>query len=633
MMASFAPNLRLMRPPSPTRARRAAVTPRAGPAHWAGLAAAAVSGAALAAAFPSLGWNWLAWIALVPLFMAVARARHAGWALGYGYAAGALFFGFSCPWIETTVRHFGNLSPPLAGIVFLCFVILMGAYLALFALLGYLLGRQLNHRLLPLPFLWVAVEWLRTYTPFSGFPWNLLGSSQAAHAGFMLAAPIAGVYGASLVIALANTLIADQLLRLDPQRARAQSAPAPGPRQSKPAWAAIAGGVGLALILAWATFPYHPPALPVRTLRAQLVQPNTPLDVDWTTARMTDFLGEQWRLSTPPGSRPVDLILWPEQPAPLDYARQTGFQEMTAEMVARTGAAFLFEEVTYPLTPQGGPDYNLPRNSALLIRPDGTTGPRYDKIRLVPFGEYVPLAAILRWAGVSKLVQGVSDFEPGEDTVLFHARGHAFATLICYESIFPALARRSVAMGAEWLVNQSDDGWYGASSAGPQGLQMAQMRAIENRRWLLRATNDGITAVIDPYGRITATLPRFTAGALEAGFNPRTQLTFYTRHGDWLAALCVAVLALLELYAVIRPRLRAQAAAPGNARGTRRLSYTTTLWPLRFPKRRAGCAATPKRCAVGFAAGGYGRASSEPSTSLKRRICPARQRWCRFPRG
>ncbi|HUX67622.1 MAG TPA: apolipoprotein N-acyltransferase [Terriglobales bacterium] len=535
--------------PAPAQAAATDAPAAARPAPLlAALLAAAASGMALAAVFPLLGWDWMAWFALAPLLIVVARADNWWRALAPGYVAGVVFFGFSCPWIATTIHNYGDLGRATSGLIFALFLLLMGSYLAIFAGLGYAIGRGLGHRLLPLPFLWVAVELLRTYTPMGGFPWNLLGSSQAAHAGFMLVAPVAGVYGASFLIALANTLLAGLLLRFYDER----NAPTPRP------WPTRRDGVlaaGLGLILAFATLPYHPPSLPVRTLRARLVQPNTPLEGSWSNARLQAFLDEQLRLSAPATGRAAALILWPEQPAPLDYALQTNFQAMTAELLSRTRATFVFGEVSYPLSALGAPEFDQPRNSVQVVHPDGTTGERYDKLHLVPFGEYVPLPGWLkRWAGVGKLVQEVGEFVPGKGPVLFTLNGRSFATLICYESIFPALARREVAMGAEWLVNQSDDGWYGASSAAAQGLQMAQVRAIENRRWLLRDTNDGITAVIDPYGRITAELPQHQAGELEASFSPLTELTFYTRHGDWLAYACCAMVALLALAALIHTR-------------------------------------------------------------------------------
>lgn len=506
-------------------------------AGWtAALTASAASGLALGVLFPRFGWDWLAWVALVPLFIVIARARGAWQAFWGGYLAGFLFFALSCPWIATTIHHYGDLSRPIAAVVFVLFLLLMGSYLGLFAVLGYWLGNSLGHRLVPLPFLWVAVEWFRTYTPMGGFPWNLLGYSQYQHAGFMLVVPWTGIYGASLLIALANTCVAALLLH----RAR---------RTASLALPAI----GLVLILGFATLPYHPPAALPRPLRARLVQPNTALGLNWTSSTLNTFLQTQERLSTPPGTPPVNLILWPEQPAPLNFELQPQFQRMSARLLDATHAAFLFEEVSYPLSALGVPNYHQPRNSAQLINADGTIGPRYDKMHLVPFGEYDPLPAwIASLGGVGKLVQDVSDFVPGSAPALLPLGPHRFAVMICYESIFPALARHNVAQGAEFLVNLSDDSWYGNSSAAPQGLMMAQVRAMENRRWLLRDTDNGITAVIDPYGRVTAYLPRFTSGVLDASFAPSSALTFYTRHGDWLAFACLLAAAALALYGLGR---------------------------------------------------------------------------------
>lgn len=508
---------------------------------WPGaLLAGAASGVLLGAAFPSLGWDWLAWIALVPLILAVARARSSWQALWAGYCAGAAFFAVSCPWIAATVHNYGGLSDGMAGLVFVLFLILMGGYFALFGWAGAWLGRRLDRRLLPLPFLWVAVEFLRTYTPMGGFPWNLLGYSQYQHAGFMLVAPLGGVYAASFLIVLANVCIAGLLLLWH------------GVNQRN---VLIAEAVGLGLILALATLPYHPPGNGPRTLRARLVQPNAQLRTDWTGAAFDRYLREQLRLSLDGSAAPVQLIIWPEQPAPLDYAAEPSLQRLTAELVAATHAAFLFGEVSYGTLANGARDWNQPRNSAQLILSSGVTDGRYDKMHLVPFGEYVPLPGwFKRLAGVSKLIQGVGDFVPGDTITLLSQDGHRFATMICYESIFPEIARRETLAGAEFLVNQSDDSWYGHSSAAAQGLMMAQVRAMENRRWLLRDTDNGFTAVVDPYGRITASLPRFQAQALEAGFSPQRSLTFYTRRGDWLPWACVVIIGLLALGAGLRSR-------------------------------------------------------------------------------
>jgi apolipoprotein N-acyltransferase len=177
-------------------------------------------------------------------------------------------------------------------------------------------------------------------------------------------------------------------------------------------------------------------------------------------------------------------------------------------------------------------------------------------MHLVPFGEYVPYKPLFAFAG--HLVEGLP-FLPGATRTLFHAGGRIYGVFICYESIFGDEIRRFVGDGAQVLVNVSDDGWYGDSSAPWEHLDMARMRAIENDRWLLRSTNTGVTAAIDPYGRITQSMPRHERGSLVARFDYETYETFYTRHGDWIAWICAAIVTLLILTGILRSRNRAVA--------------------------------------------------------------------------
>ena len=178
-------------------------------------------------------------------------------------------------------------------------------------------------------------------------------------------------------------------------------------------------------------------------------------------------------------------------------------------------------------------------NSAALIAPDGRWVARYDKIHLVPFGEYVPFQRLLGFA--HQLTREVGNFVPGARRNVFDLGPYKVGTFICYESIFPGEIRQFAANGAQVFVNISNDEWFGHTGAPYQHLNQARMRAVENRRWLLRDTNSGITAVIDPYGRITERAPRDTATALPAPFGAISATTFYTRHGDWFAWLCVII--------------------------------------------------------------------------------------------
>ena len=523
----------------------------------------ALSGVWLPLLFPRIEADWLAWFALVPLFVLTVRAASTRQAFFSGWLSGVLFFAGSCYWIFDTVRQYGGLSTPVAALVFVLFLLLMGVYLGIFAGLGHWLTRGLRHPFFILPFLWTAVELLRTYTPMGGFPWNLLGYSQVDHAGFMLTVTVAGIYGAGFLIASVNALWASLLMRWlaasNPERARLGKTLLPTPNGGR--GMAIVEVLASGLILAFASFPYHAPQTPPSTMQAILVQPNTSLDQQWTPASMQAFLGRMIKLSQPSatvagGSHP-DLVLWPEQPAPIYYRLDPAMQAAAAQVVAQTHATFVFGETSFPLGANGLPDQSRPRNSAQLIHADGAPGRRYDKIHLVPFGEYVPLPEwIKNLAGIGKLTSEVGDFIPGQHLVLFQDGNSRFATVICYESVFPNLVRDAVKDGAQWLVNISDDGWYGHSSAGWQGLAMARARAIENRRWLLRDTNDGITAVIDPYGRVVAKLPRYRAMALTAGFSPSNDLTFYTRVGDWPAWLCAILVVALLLARIARPLRR-----------------------------------------------------------------------------
>ena len=183
---------------------------------------------------------------------------------------------------------------------------------------------------------------------------------------------------------------------------------------------------------------------------------------------------------------------------------------------------------------------------------------RYDKIHLVPFGEYIPFRRLLFFARA--LTGNVGETDRGTERKVFRLNGHRYGVFLCYESVFADEVRQFAQLGAEVLVNLSDDGWYGDTSAPWQHLNMARMRAIENRRWLLRDTNNGVTAVIDPYGRVRQSIPRHQADALPAEYGFRDDVTFYTAHGDVFAYLC-AVLAMCGVGWSARMWLRAWAAA------------------------------------------------------------------------
>jgi len=298
------------------------------------------------------------------------------------------------------------------------------------------------------------------------------------------------------------------------------------------------------------------PAIPADR-RALLVQENVPvLDPgDWTRQYFEQTLSDLSRISeNPPAGveRHPDLIVWSESPAP--FSSTDPLFESGVSHLAQSAQAWI---VAGNVAAEGGG--NLPGqasrffNSASLISPNGQWTARYDKIHLVPFGEYVPFKRWLSFAG--GLTKEVGDFEAGKSRQPLTAAGERLGVFICYESIFPNEVREFADQGAEVFVNISNDGWYGDSGAYAQHLRQARMRAIENDRWLLRDTNTGVTAAIDPYGRVVETVPRKVRTALDAGYSLKDDHTFYTRHGDWLAYAC----AIISLAAVVVSLTPAQA--------------------------------------------------------------------------
>jgi apolipoprotein N-acyltransferase len=285
--------------------------------------------------------------------------------------------------------------------------------------------------------------------------------------------------------------------------------------------------------------------------RANLVQQNIPLDFDWTPARLSETTSQFVQLSTlppppgPPSARGLRLIIWPESPAPF-YDNDLAFRQVLSSL-ARGQQAYVIAGVVGTLNSAGGKPGTPPElaNRAVMVAPSGEWAARYDKVHLVPFGEYVPFKSLFGFA--DKLTREVGNFQPGKQRSVFHSGGNDLGTFICYEEIFPDEVREFAARGAQVFINISNDGWYGEHGAPGQLLNMARMRSVENRRWMLRATNTGITASIDPYGRVVAQAPRNQRVSLEAPYDFAGGATLYTRRGDWFAWTC-AIISLLAIF-------------------------------------------------------------------------------------
>ena len=288
------------------------------------------------------------------------------------------------------------------------------------------------------------------------------------------------------------------------------------------------------------------PALPTDHT-ALLVQENIPVDATWTRDtfertlhELTDLTVKAVNTSGAPDSKPgtVDLIVWPESPAPF-FTSDPLFRDPVSEMARETHTWVVTGAIGSTPVMQGSKSASQVFNSAALISPSGDWTARYDKVHLVPFGEYLPFPRLFAFAG--GLTKEVGEFQPGASRAPLDAGSTRLGVFICYESVFPGEVREFADQGAQVLVNLSNDGWYGDSGAYAQHLNQTRMRAIENDRWLLSATNTGVTASIDPYGRTVARLPRKERGALVAPYALTSVTTFYTRHGDWFCWLCAII--------------------------------------------------------------------------------------------
>ena len=527
--------------------------------------AAALSGILLFACFPKINLSAMVWVASLPLLWALAGEKRLKRAFLLGYVCGAFFFAGSCHWFVTVMEVYGHLAPALAVLVLFLFVLLDATFLGAFGLaMGCAARRSPGWALAASPFLWLGMELARTYL-ITGFPWNLLGYAIQAE-GVRQIASVTGVYGLSFLAVATSALFVWVLI---------------SPRRAGPGLA-LAGWIVLLLIAQW---KLAPPAPTVGKELAILVQPNVPLEetdleawIPWrdptqlqqlvqlsVSSLQRDYPGQPGSTNVttgksagtidlaPPNQNPNSkiqnlkskiedppLIIWAENPAPFFFTRDPVFKT-AMENMARQAHAIVITNTIIPVDARG----ETITNTAITLDPGGRQVSQYDKIHLVPFGEYVPWWALPGL--VHKVTADVGNFVPGTSYSVAKFESGNIGVFICYEAIIPQLVRQLAANGAGVLVNISNDAWFGDSAAPYQHLEAARLRSIENHRYLLRATDNGVTTFIDPYGRVQEKLPRNQRLALPAHFDYETEQTFYTAHGDVFAWLGGAVGILMLL--------------------------------------------------------------------------------------
>jgi apolipoprotein N-acyltransferase len=481
---------------------------------------AAASGGFLVLAFPAPDLGPLAFVALIPLLLA-ARGEDPARAFWWGGLAGLTLYVGSISWVTNTMTAYGGLPRWVSALVLLGLASYLAVYIGLFGAGASLLGGAAwPVELLGLPALWVALEYLRTYA-LTGFPWALLGYTQYRRATLLPVASVTGVYGLSFLAVLVNVALARAIL--DPSR-RLRTLLA-------------AGGIVSALV--WLPGLLSP--LPAERehgpeLEVALVQGNVDQALKWEPSMQMATIERYRDLSLAAASRHPALIVWPETAAPFFLRYDPVLRGRVLDIAAETGSYLLVGSPDIePGEGRAGERYT---NSVFLVSPDRRLLDKYDKIHMVPFGEYVPLKPILFF--VQKLAYGIGDFQGGRTYTIFHLPQGRFGATICYEAIFPAQVRRYVREGADFLVNVTNDAWFGRSAAPAQHLAMAALRAAENRRYLIRAANTGISAIVDPRGRIVRASDIFVPAVIADRIRLERGQTFYTRHGDLFAWACVA---------------------------------------------------------------------------------------------
>ncbi|MGC2421042.1 MAG: apolipoprotein N-acyltransferase [Candidatus Acidiferrales bacterium] len=483
---------------------------------------AAASGAALALAFPNYNLPLLAWVAPAMLILASYRAPLARSPL-YGFIHGIIFYSMSVPWIDTVMLQYGGIDPwSAAGILAILALaggILMSVFswgIALASRKGKILACSLA------PFLWVTLEFARAHLPIFGFPWDLTGYAASGNLALVQLVTLTGIYGLSFVVVAYTSLLAFAILA-----------------GSQRAWKTLLVATAVLIFIAIGGKYFVPSATP--RFVAHLVQTNFPQSEEypgnWLAIHAPE-MDELESISVDAALRQPGIIVWPEVPAPFTLW-EPAFRDRAVRIAKNSKNNFLVGVVDWKK------DFSNKwgaTNSAVLLDPSGQRTFTYDKIHLVPFGEYVPLRRWLTFAG--KLTADIGDFTPGTTYTVGSLASdpsgdQKFSVFICYEAVFPGEIRRFARDGAELLINISNDGWFGRSGAPAQHLMMARIRAVENRRWLLRDTNNGFTVSVDPYGRIVARLAPDIRGQLDAPYDFRTGLTPYVRFGDWFAWLCL----------------------------------------------------------------------------------------------
>jgi len=499
------------------------------------IALAILSGVLLVFGFQPFDLYIFPWVGIVPLLIAL-RGKSPLPSFLLGLLTGFTWFMGTIYWIFHSVHFYGHVPVAISILMLVLLCLYLGSYVGLFSILFNAVSKGSKlPALLIVPLLWVSLEFLRTYL-LTGYPWALLAYSQYKLLPLIQIADITGGYGVSFLVAAFNGLIFDMFAGRENKRL--------------PALAVIVFTVIVAVSLIYG-YGRLAEGGDGREFKVSVIQGNIPQDKKWEARFQEEVIGTYKRLTLEALAEGPDMIVWPETAVPFVFGYDEELTEETLSFQKELETHLLFGSILLNRT---GPGESSFSNSAVLLSPQGDVASVYDKMHLVPYGEYIPFRDLMPFA--RRLTAGIGDFMPGEEYLVMKTPFAGIGNLICYEIIFPGQVRGFVENGADVLVTITNDAWFGRTSAPYQHFVIAVFRAIENRVPVIRAANTGISGFIDSKGRISNTSDIFVEAVLNEKVVAGKRRSIYTEYGDVFAYLCIGGAMLLVIMNITRGRQR-----------------------------------------------------------------------------
>lgn len=500
--------------------------------------------------FPNFHFGFLVWFAFIPVLLGI-RSKKAWQSFLMFWMFGVVFFIGITPW---WLKEFQSVSIFASGLGYLY----LGLYFGLFGLFLSLMIRRTRLPLLTAAPVWVVFEYLRSNLSFLAFPWLLLGHSQYQNLALIQMASFTGVYGVSFIIVLVNAAIADLIAYLINPSSYAEGSGGRGQERRRSVFKPLyRGGFVLLLILSlWmAGYISLRPVLSGKSLSVAVVQGNIPQKIKWKKEYRDHIFSKYENLTAEASQSNPQLIVWPETSTPgLILKDMTLYQRMIS-IVRSHRTYFFIGSAEYPKFEKDLAKAKRSGNTAILFSPEGKVLGQYLKIRLVPFGEYVPYEGKIQWPEFILPKEKRSFDIAGTEEKIFDVYGVRFGTLICWEVLFPEMSRALIQKGADFLINLTNEAWFGKIAFPNQMLSSCVFRSVENRVNLIRCANTGISCFIDPYGRVTGKVTKegkdiFVEGTLTQKIYISPTGTFYSHYGDVFAYGCIAFFIGFLIYSI-----------------------------------------------------------------------------------